>query len=237
MSWSKVGSATNGGANPSAASTALATGISVSVGDVIVACAGGDGATDTFASDTLADSLGNTYTQLGHAYDSVNHQGNCFYYTIATHAGTPTVTATYNVSRQFRNVDVVVYRASAGTVTLDASAVKATSNSGTGTDGMAASAATPTQDNDLAVAIFGATGGTFTAWAAGTGYTLDSETITNGYDMIESKSLGAGTSGVAQTPTATVGAVVPFGAATFLFKSTNITIAPTPTLALMGVGT
>ena len=225
MSWSPIGNATNGGANPTAASTVLASGITIAVGDIVVVCAGGAGSSDTFASDTLADDIGNIYTQEGHAFDGVNHQGNCFYYSIATHSGAPTLTATYNVSRAFRNVDVSVYRASAGTVSLDASAIHATANSGSGTDGMVASAATPTQDNDLAVAIMGATGGSFTAWAAGTGYTLDSDTITNGYDMIESKSLGAGTSGVAQTPTATVGAVVPYGAATFLFKAAVSSIA------------
>jgi hypothetical protein len=113
----RVGQAGNSTAIAAATTIAQNLGVAVQVGDVIIADISW-AATGATLPTSVVDNLGNTYTNPTNALqqDSGNNQSFASYYSIATSAGTPTVTATWAASQSYRALMVTAYRRTGGLV-------------------------------------------------------------------------------------------------------------------------
>lgn len=192
------GQSKSSGVSP-AAFTALT---SVSVGDLIVVTAGGDGGI-TGAVTGVTDSLGNTYTQVP-GFDFANAGGTLnmdVWYTVATVGGASDVVsvAFQDANENFAGV-VQQFTGFTGTATYD---IKQTSSNASGTTCTSGASASTNQADELVVGMC-IHASTASAFSLGAGYTnLTQISVSARQTAMESKIVSSTGS---QTATMTIAA-------------------------------
>lgn len=179
----------------SATTSAVALGTSVAVGDLIVAVCSRQASSNDLASDTCADSLGNTYTKGGAGYETVDIAGLCWFWCISAFAGTPTITVTHTATQPNRGLAVAGYRSSLGSPSLDVKTTLATHSSILGVgppDNVLVGSITPSGSGRQIIAGF-AQYSNNNAFTAGTGFAEDANTgaASISYTALESLTQGA----------------------------------------------
>lgn len=165
------------GDSASASTIVQAFGSNVTAGNLIYVAvswdhSGGGGGDEQLSS--MADSLGNTYTQITncHKYDAGNTQVATAYYAPAILGGANTVTATFLGSRAFRRLVVVEYSGLLTVGPLDASGGQVQNpGPGTGTDALTSGSVTAGNNGELVVGQIMSTGGYAGTMSAGTSFT------------------------------------------------------------------
>ena len=149
----------------------------VSINDLILVGVTRSFGSNDLASETVTDTLGNTYVQVPSLdYDGSDVQSMTLYYSVVTHAGRPIIYANYPNASNFSGMEIVVFRNPGKTITFDTSATYTGSPprqvlAGAGTDTITLPLTLATT-NELVFAIWGnvSSGSNFTS--AGTGFTI-----------------------------------------------------------------
>lgn len=165
-------------------SVAVTSGASVTSGNILVVGVSWDNGTAE-ALSSLADNLGNTYTQIGATTaKTVTNQCAIFYYgTIAT-GGSCTVTATFLGSRDSRTIVIGEYSGRDISSPINTHSITSAGDFVTGTDGTVTSAIVPSTDGCDIVAIC-ASGGATRTIDPGTGYNEREDDATSAQVQLE----------------------------------------------------
>lgn len=178
------GSSITPGASGSASDSTSATTIglvlsgAVAVGDLIVVAASRDTASGGYGSESISDTLGNTWTLIGHDNDTANVQGLFWWYTIVTHAGTPTITVTFPFSSAFRAMVAQAWSGIDSSGLDTATILSGTSTTGSSTDNAVTGSITPSLNGCLLIGVINITHNV-AAVAAGTGFSENLDTGTS----------------------------------------------------------
>lgn len=154
---------------PSVGTIAVAQGSNPTAGNLLLVFVSSETVT---TSPTVADSLGNTFTEIAGAKNTVGAKCTAFYAKQIIGGGANTVTATLNSADTNRTILVAEYGNIFTSTPLDAAVANQQVAPGTGTDAITSTAVTLVQSNELFVCFCIATAGSFVAFTAGTGFTL-----------------------------------------------------------------
>jgi len=190
--WAHV--QTNGSSQTSSSSTvALAYTSNVTSGSLLVATVAWGDSTQTISG--VADSLGQTWTQVGSTVTGLDELGfwrMAVFYKANSGAGADTVTATFSAATTYRQISVTEYSGILTASPLDQTVGQAQDSPGTGTDAVTSTSVTTGQTNEL---IYGAAiaRSALGSFDSGTGFTsrLGQFDGTYVYLRVEDKNLAA----------------------------------------------
>ena len=167
MAWAHVQTASNVEDSGATADTiAIAFASNNTAGNHIYVWGGCGGAA---TSISVADTLGNTYTQIEFLLDTSN-QCMAHWYAQNILGGANTVTVTVP-NKAYRRIQISERSGLATTGSLDVFTKQAQASPGTGTDGATSTAVTTTVANACVVGAYQDVGGTQTTITAGTNFT------------------------------------------------------------------